>query len=271
MKMSRHHGRTARRQTGFTLIELLVVIAIIAILAAMLLPVLIKARSKAEGIYCLNNLKQLQIAWTMYYDDNDGKLAENRGGLSGAQWTTGVLNWLFNPANTNTATLVAGQLGPYVTKNTGVFKCPADKVDASNGRRVRSVSMNGFMGDVANIMSSPNNPGGGVSPGWRHYIKHGDITSPSPSMAWVLLDEHPCSINDPLFSVPMNKATWDDTPASYHNGACGFSFADGHAEIHKWIDANTKQPVIYGNTKAANGLASPADRAWIDPRSSAPQ
>jgi prepilin-type N-terminal cleavage/methylation domain-containing protein/prepilin-type processing-associated H-X9-DG protein len=265
------HRREARRQTGFTLIELLVVIAIIAILAAMLLPVLNKAKSKAEGISCLNNLRQLQIAWTLYSDDNDGRLAENRGGLAGPQWTTGVLNWLFNPANTNTAALVAGQLGPYVAKNTGVFKCPADKVEASNGPRVRSISMNGFMGDVANIMSNPNNPGAGVSPGWRHYIKHSDITSPNPAMAWVLLDEHPGSLNDPLFSVPENKTTWDDTPASYHNGACGFSFADGHAEIHKWIDANTKQPVIYGNTRAANGLASPTDRAWIDPRSSAPQ
>jgi prepilin-type N-terminal cleavage/methylation domain-containing protein/prepilin-type processing-associated H-X9-DG protein len=271
MKMARHPRRTTRRQTGFTLIELLVVIAIIAILAAMLLPALSKAKSKAEGIYCLNNLKQLQVAWTLYYDDNGARLVENRGGLGGQQWTTGVLDWQFNPANTNTATLVAGQLGPYVAKAVGIFKCPADKVAARNGPRVRSISMNGFMGDVANIMSNPDNPGAGVSPGWKHYIKFSDITSPSPSMLWVLLDEHPGSLNDPLFSVPMNKATWDDTPASYHNGACGFSFADGHAEIHKWLDGNTKQPVIFGNTRAANGLASPTDRAWLDPRSSAPQ
>jgi prepilin-type processing-associated H-X9-DG protein len=150
----------------------------------------------------------------------------------------------------------------------GIFKCPADKVAFLRNALGTRISIERFWGDVMNIMSKSGNPGAGVSPGWTHYIKFSDITSPSPSKLWVLLDEHPGSLNDPLFSVPMNKATWDDTPASYHNGACGFSFADGHAEIHKWLDGNTKQPVIFGNTTRA-GLASPTDAGLIDPRSSA--
>jgi prepilin-type processing-associated H-X9-DG protein len=131
--------------------------------------------------------------------------------------------------------------------------------------------MNGFMGDVANIMSNPNNPGGGVSPGWKHYVSSGDIILPGPSMAWVFLDEHPDSLNDPLFSVPMNKATWDDVPASYHNNACGFAFADGHAEIKKWLDGNTIQPILKQQPSSGNGKASPNDMPWIKARSSAPQ
>ena len=268
-----HPRREGRRQPGFTLIELLVVIAIIAILAAMLLPVLSRAKSKAEGIYCVNNLKQMQIAWAMYPDDNSGILAENRGGLPGGQWTTGVMDWLFNPANTNTATLVAGQLGSYVGKNTGIFKCPADKELARNGPRVRSIAMNGYMGDAGGgggfadgIMASSGVNG---STAWLRYLKSTDITRPGPSMAWVFMDQHPDSLNDPFISVCMIRATWDDLPASYHNGACGISFADGHAEIKKWLDAGTKQPVTKTSWNGNSHPASLNDNPWLKERSTA--
>jgi prepilin-type N-terminal cleavage/methylation domain-containing protein/prepilin-type processing-associated H-X9-DG protein len=255
---------------GFTLIELLVVIAIIAILAAMLLPVLSRAKTKAQGIYCLNNLKQMQLAWGMYAEDNQGRLTENRGGQPGPQWVTGTLTWGITPPNYDTATLTSGQIGPYVAKNTGVFKCPADQVPALSGPRIRSIAMNGYVGDVGNgafangIMASVNN-----STQWRRYLKEQDLSAPGPAMTWVFLDQHPDSINDPFFSVSMIKTTWDDLPASYHNGACGFSFADGHADIKKWLDAETRQPVTKTPWNGGAHPPSPRDYPWVQERSTA--
>ena len=254
---------------GFTLIELLVVIAIIAILASLLLPALSRARTKAEGIYCINNLKQVQLACMMYADDNGGRLPENRGStITSNAWVTGRLTWDLPPAgpnldNTNTAYLTAGEIGPYIAKSVGAFKCPADKLPGARGPRVRSISMNGFMGDSGNI-------NGMLNLGWKIYLKTADIIRPGPSMCWVLLDEHPDSINDDLFSVIMIPGSaWTDVPASYHNGACGFSFADGHAEIKRWVDANTLQPVRRINPSAGNGKTSPRDMAWLQQRTSA--
>jgi len=250
---------------GFTLIELLVVIAIIAILASLLLPALNRARAKAEGIGCLNNLKQVQLAWGMYADDNNGRLPENRGmSVTSNAWVTGTLRWDSTfapwPDNTNTLFLTEGELGPYVAKNVGIFKCPADKYPGARGSRVRSISMNGFAGDVDRINA-------GLNPSWKLYLKITDITAPPPAMCWIFLDEHPDSINDPLFSVLMTPgALWTDVPASYHNGACGFSFADGHSEIRKWLDARTIQPVLHRNPSAGNGLFSPRDMLWLQQR-----
>ena len=256
-------ANSARR--GFTLIELLVVIAIIAILAALLLPALNRAKTKAEGIYCLNNLKQVQLAWTMYADDNGGRLAQNLGGtITSNAWVTGVMKWDSRPApwpdNTNTTYLVGGQLAPYIGRNVGAFKCPADKVPGAWGPRVRSISMNGFAGDTSDINRSLNN-------GWRRYLKLSDIYSPPPALCWIILDEHPDSINDPFFSVLMNSgAAWTDVPGSQHSGACGFAFADGHSEIKKWLDSNTIQPVHRINPCAANGKYSPRDMLWLQQR-----
>ena len=254
-------SRSRRVRAGFTLIELLVVIAIIAILAAMLLPALSKAKSKAEGIACLNNLKQMQLAWFMFADDNDGKLPENRGYTTTTDaWVTGVLSWQAAADNTNSARLLDGQIGPYISKSLGAFKCPADKIPAANGPRNRSISMNGFMGDTGNLNGTVLNTGG-----WKRYLKITDITKPNPSMCWVFLDEHPDSINDGLFNVAMDQARWDDVPASYHNGACGFSFADGHSEIKKWRDGTKNYPITKATAVGYN-QAAPNDIPWIKER-----
>jgi prepilin-type N-terminal cleavage/methylation domain-containing protein/prepilin-type processing-associated H-X9-DG protein len=264
VKKARCHAR------GFTLIELLVVIAIIAILAALLLPALSKAKIKAQGIYCMDNLKQLQLAVEMYSGDNAGKFPENPGStVTLNSWVTGRLTWdstgAPNPDNTNTLLLTAGEIGPYVAKSTGIFKCPADVVPGARGPRVRSVSMNGFVGDVLNINGYAN-----MNPGWKRFLKTSDLTSPGPVNTWVMLDECPDSMNDDFFAVIMQSgAKWTDVPASTHNGAGGFSFADGHAEIKKWMDGTTRAPVRRVNPCPDNNQYSPNDIPWLQARSSA--
>jgi prepilin-type N-terminal cleavage/methylation domain-containing protein/prepilin-type processing-associated H-X9-DG protein len=266
--VSRQFFHRAAR-AGFTLIELLVVIAIIAILAAMLLPALSRSKLKAQNIYCLNNLKQVQLAVLMYASDNRESFPENCGStITNAAWVTGVLSWDLPPMppnldNTNVAMLTAGQIGPYVAKNIGVFKCPADTYPGAKGSRVRSISMNGFVGDVLNINGMPD-----LSPGWQRFLKTSDLTIPGPAMTWVLDDECPDSINDAFFAVRMQLPYWTDVAASTHNGAGGFAFADGHAEIKKWLDGTSRAPVERVNPCPDNGLFSPHDVPWLQQRTS---
>lgn len=214
---------------GFTLIELLVVIAIIAILAAMLLPALARAKAEGEGTKCLGNLHQLQVAWTAYADDNQCQLVLNDAGHepTSVLWVNGWMDWLTSDANTNLVLLTQGLLGPYTKQTPGVYKCPSDKVPAQNGPRVRSVSMNTYMGRTNQSTA---------------YLKCNQLLQ--PAQVFVFLDEHPDSINDGCFSTLEPTDNWGDLPASYHVGACGFSFADGHSEIHKWLDASTDQPIM---------------------------
>ncbi len=262
---------------AFTLIELLVVIAIIAILAGMLLPSLAKAKAKGQGIVCLSNLKQIQFGVNMYPDDNRDFMV--KPGNSGTELYSWVQGWLdFSPAttdNTNTSQLIdpkKAALAPYVP-SAAVYKCPADrstvKIAGKVYPRVRSMGMSQAIGG----------PGGWLQPSsynegqkrYKAFIKEGDLQAAGATKVYVLLDEHPDSINAGGFANMMVEspatARIIDFPASYHNGAAGISFADGHAEIRKWMDARTKAKVTNTGSMALN-VASPnnQDMIWLSDR-----
>ena len=250
-------GARAPAGPAFTLIELLVVIAIIGILAALLLPALARAKARGAAAVCLNNTRQLHVAWSLYADEHNERLVYNLGGSSGpkrlaaatnANWVNNTLTWDLSPDNTNTATITEAGLGAYANKSVAIYRCPSDRVlsplqqSAGWERRIRSYSMNAMVGDAGDVSSTGANQN---NPSYMQFFNLPSI--PRPANIFIFLDEHPDSIDDGYFldqvptayyaSVPDRE--WTDLPASYHSRGASFVFADGHSELHHWHDPST--------------------------------
>ncbi len=261
-------------QRGFTLIELLVVIAIIAILAAMLLPALARARQKTQGIYCMNDTHQLALASHMYTSDNGDFFPPNRDGgnvgkaAADAAWVGGWLDYSASTDNTNIAFLInkdrypyAAYLGTYV-KNPSSWKCPADKsqvmIAGLRMNRVRSISMQNYIGPMSRIWSG----------GAKYKMKPKMSQVMMPTMTFIFLDEREDSINDGWFATsPEELYKIVDYPASYHGSAAGFAFVDGHSEIHRWKDGRIMPNLAQGQLLTLNvTLNGCQDVLWLAQR-----
>jgi prepilin-type N-terminal cleavage/methylation domain-containing protein/prepilin-type processing-associated H-X9-DG protein len=270
-------ARTSLWARGFTLIELLVVIAIIAILAALLLPSLTSAKNESLGIKCMSNMRQMCLGWRMYAQDNREYIVYASpypgSALNKYSWCQQQEDFQDQAQNYDPSVdITTGPLYPYINSYM-VYRCPSDTSTINHGGtqlpRVRTVSMNLFLGGFATNQGNPSYP---------IYLKTTDLTisaSPGPVDTWVFLDERQDCINwgnyeaDMVGDVPSNPSLYEfseDMPGMYHNKAAGFAWADGHATIQHWLDYRTCPPLQPPNPNAGSGATGPAVPTLYVPR-----
>lgn len=265
--------------TAFTLIELLVVIAIIAILAAIILPVLHAAKLRALAANCMSNKRELQIACAMYVNENNDSFPFNPDqsvtNAGATPWIAGIMDWTTSPDNTNTAYLVNSTysgLAAYTTTQPQIYHCPSDmylkpgvQTDLGWPYRIRSVAMDAAIGGGNPTTGAPGykpaaSLAGEFPNGMFYASKMSQLHNPGPSDSWVFTDENPDSIDDgimyisPLFATTGGAGVFTELPSCLDGNADGISFADGHAEIHKWLDGRTCHQVDYQSTSGSSVL-----------------
>ena len=294
MKTQRSSAPTRRGGRGFTLIELLVVIAIIAILAALLLPALGRAKFKAQGVQCMNNHRQLAIAWRMYTEDAKDMLlfSSSDVGYLGSwdpltspyTWCTGRID--FNNGNRSnwdpTKDIYQSPMWPYCGKNLGIWRCPADRsfvtVNGARTPRIRSMAMNAYLGGFGGKPISTGN-----MTAYTLYLKYSQLSRPGSDRIFVFIDEREDAINygnylqDMTGYSPNNPALyrWLDLPGAYHGNAGGLSFADGHSEIRRWKDGRTSRPINEGGVIFDGSTPIPqagnVDIGWMQDKTTRPK
>ncbi len=244
-----------RSLSGFNVMELMAVLATLAILFCLVLPVMAKARMKSTGSGCLNNFRQMMIGWAAFAVENNDTMVPNGpvSAVSTNAWVSGLYaeDWYSASANTNRSNYLTALFAPYIGNRIELYRCPGDVIPSANGFRLRSCSMNGNMGALYYTGTLQD---GAYNSGWRVYTKVSDLTCPTPGSAFIFADESMYTINDGFMQMGLSSAVFPDCPASYHNGSGSFAFADGHAELHHWVEAGTSfigvrnAPYRYGVT-----------------------
>lgn len=275
-------GSRAAEQTnaeaGFTLVELLAILAVVALTVPVLARGVNRQGVRGESVRCLNNLRQLTVVWALYAADNSGKVANNFGVSetmatinSGTlvNWANNVMSWDTSQLNTNQDLLRKGVWGPYLNGRIGLYQCPADRylspVQTAAGwtQRTRSISMNSVFGRFSSASTGDPTATGlnWAFPQYRQYLTQAAV--PKPAKTWLLVEEHPDSINDGYYVNNPSQHNWQDIPASYHDASCGFAFSDGHVEMRHWLSQASRYPVqyFYPTTRTFD-TAGQADYAW---------
>jgi prepilin-type processing-associated H-X9-DG protein len=273
-------SRTHRRH-AFTLIELVVVLLMVALMGLTLVPGIAKIRPNTKAIQCQNNLRQFTAAWTIYSADYSDRVANNFGVdqtlssiLTGRleNWANNMMTWgagsgVYDVSNTNIAWVTGGVLGKYLGNSASAYRCPSDtylsapQVAAGWPGRMRSISMNSAFGrfSTGNDLTAT-----GLNWGFPQYVQYLKQTRvPKPARTWLVIDEHPDSINDGYFINNPSASSWQDIPSSLHNGGCSLSFADGHTELKRWLSPTSWYRVqfSYPPTRVFDTLGR-ADYAW---------